>query len=518
MSYNHTNNGHAILANPISETSTTLLLGGTYETLPTSNFIVRISKYASDVLTGRENVYIANRTGATCTGVVRAFEPVPINDSSNVQVQQGLPFSAWDVVECVISSKFIESNLRSGMSIDSVAITDALGNETFSQNLPSAVLTNIWASAEVQNQLATVGKYTVSLPVAETLGSGMWAMCAITTPTQWDEWYTAIPHLSSNSQTVSGVTYTLQEADSNFPAYYMFDGNGSTFVTSNNTGTNNTNIYLSSPITVSSAQWYWSSIQGTSAWFLQYSTDLVNWTTLGNMDTGWSTWTHTITFPQVTAQYFRIQYINGNGYYCYVYSFNFNKIVTYPSGAYKAVANDTDPKVKFAGFVQWPKAIGDIVTLNSNEWEVVGGFTGLTEWSTYYVGNVAGVISTTKGTIKYPIGIAKSSTNLLQKKQTDRLTQSATATSFYNGSFFVAGTATFYHYGWMMNLEYNSASFGSSASITSWWINTTLPQNTASNQVDTRMISLIIPEWTVTITSANQGWQNNYGFYISAYN
>lgn len=112
MNYNHTNNGHATFANPVSETSTTFLLGGTYNTLPTGNFIARVSKYSSGVLAWRENVYIANRSGATCTWVVRAIEPVPINDTSNAQVQQALPFSAWDIIESTISGEFMRKHLR----------------------------------------------------------------------------------------------------------------------------------------------------------------------------------------------------------------------------------------------------------------------------------------------------------------------------------------------------------------------------------------------------------------------
>jgi hypothetical protein len=112
MAYNQTNNWHAVLATAITESSTTIILGGTYETLPTSNFIAKLSKYTLGVLAGRETVYITARTGTTCTGVIRAFEAVPVTDSTNALVQQPLPFSADDILECVVSWEFLSKLSR----------------------------------------------------------------------------------------------------------------------------------------------------------------------------------------------------------------------------------------------------------------------------------------------------------------------------------------------------------------------------------------------------------------------
>ena len=131
--YNHTNNGHAVLANDITESTTTFILSWTYETLPESNFIAKVSKYSAWVLTGRENVYVATRTGATCTGIIREFEEVPLDDTTNALVQQALPFPGGSVVECVISGEFVNEMMKSyrnSLTPKAVIVTDASGNET----------------------------------------------------------------------------------------------------------------------------------------------------------------------------------------------------------------------------------------------------------------------------------------------------------------------------------------------------------------------------------------------------
>jgi len=132
--YNHTNNGHAVLANPITESSTTFILSGTYNTLPTSNFIMKVSKYTDNVLVWRENVYVATRSGTTCTGIIRQFEEVPLDDATNALVQQALPFPSWSICECVVSSAFVSEILKSyrnSLAIKGVLVTDATGQETY---------------------------------------------------------------------------------------------------------------------------------------------------------------------------------------------------------------------------------------------------------------------------------------------------------------------------------------------------------------------------------------------------
>lgn len=106
--FNSANNAFATLAFPIADTDTTMVLTGKYNRLPTTNFIVKITKTESWVVTARENVYVTSRSWATCTWLVRAYEPVPTNDDATTNIQQALPFAAWDLVEVVISSKFIQ--------------------------------------------------------------------------------------------------------------------------------------------------------------------------------------------------------------------------------------------------------------------------------------------------------------------------------------------------------------------------------------------------------------------------
>jgi len=59
-------------------------------------------------VTGRENIYVATRSGATCAGLIRAYEPVPIDDDATTNIQQALSFDADDVVEVVVSSEFLK--------------------------------------------------------------------------------------------------------------------------------------------------------------------------------------------------------------------------------------------------------------------------------------------------------------------------------------------------------------------------------------------------------------------------
>ena len=141
--YNHSNNSHATFANPVSEVSTTFILGGTYDTLPTSNFVLKCSKYSDGVLIGRENVLVGTRTGATCTSITRAFEPVPITDSTNALVQQALPFATGDLVECVVSSAFVEEILQSyhnSLTPNSVSAINASGVEVALAGVPNYVV------------------------------------------------------------------------------------------------------------------------------------------------------------------------------------------------------------------------------------------------------------------------------------------------------------------------------------------------------------------------------------------
>lgn len=106
--YNHTNNAFCELLTDLQSSDNTMILTGNYNRLPTSNFIVKISKYQGTKCVARENIYVANRNNNICTELVRAYEKVPMDDDATEWIQQALNFSTGDIVECVISSKIIQ--------------------------------------------------------------------------------------------------------------------------------------------------------------------------------------------------------------------------------------------------------------------------------------------------------------------------------------------------------------------------------------------------------------------------
>lgn len=106
--YNHTNNAFCELLTDLQSSDNTMMLTGNFNRLPTSNFIVKISKYQGTKCVARENIYVANRNNNICTGLVRAYEKVPMDDDATEWIQQALNFSAGDMVECVVSSEIIK--------------------------------------------------------------------------------------------------------------------------------------------------------------------------------------------------------------------------------------------------------------------------------------------------------------------------------------------------------------------------------------------------------------------------
>jgi len=105
--YTPANNAFATLAFPIDDTDLTCVLQWKYWRMPTANFILKVTHTAAGVVTGRENIYVTTRTGANCTGLVRAYEPVPTDDDATTNIQQALNFDAGDIVEVIISSEYL---------------------------------------------------------------------------------------------------------------------------------------------------------------------------------------------------------------------------------------------------------------------------------------------------------------------------------------------------------------------------------------------------------------------------
>lgn len=104
--YNWANNAICALSLPISDSDLSLVLKGNYWRLPTSNFIIKITKSSGWVVTARENIYVTTRTGANCTGLTRAYEPVPVSDAAATATQVAQNFATDDVVEVAMSEEF----------------------------------------------------------------------------------------------------------------------------------------------------------------------------------------------------------------------------------------------------------------------------------------------------------------------------------------------------------------------------------------------------------------------------
>lgn len=106
--YNTSNNAICTLANPITNTSNTIIASGNVDRFPESNFIITITQFSSWILQGRENMLISTRVGNIFNISERAYEPVPINDTAQENIQQALPFDSWAIIENVYSSEFIK--------------------------------------------------------------------------------------------------------------------------------------------------------------------------------------------------------------------------------------------------------------------------------------------------------------------------------------------------------------------------------------------------------------------------
>lgn len=106
--YNSANNAFATLAFPIDDTDVTCVLQWKFWRMPTANFILKVTHTAAGVVTGRENIYITTRAGANCTGLIRAYEPVPTDDDATTNIQQALNFDAGDLCEVVVSREVIK--------------------------------------------------------------------------------------------------------------------------------------------------------------------------------------------------------------------------------------------------------------------------------------------------------------------------------------------------------------------------------------------------------------------------
>lgn len=203
--YNHTNNAFCELLTDLQSSDRTMMLQGNYNRLPTSNFIVKISKYQGTKCVARENIYVANRNNNICTGLVRAYEKVPMDDDATEWIQQALNFSAGDMVECVVSSEVI-NDLRNGIE-DIRKIPDI----RWQNRKPSEYTSSTFYWPEfVERQ--TVGvewtwwvnlmtfacwktsepTYITQMAISSNGWTGIWIRNAVDANT-WDEWQKVFP-------------------------------------------------------------------------------------------------------------------------------------------------------------------------------------------------------------------------------------------------------------------------------------------------------------------------------------
>lgn len=182
--YNSANNAFATLAFPIDDTDLTCVLQWKYWRMPTANFILKVTHTASGVVTGRENIYVTTRTGANCTGLIRAYEPVPTDDDATTNIQQALNFDAGDLCEVVISNeviKDIQDSLFWKLDSDWGLRTWMLKSQ------------NIWAT-----------NWSPNITVADTTWWINWATITWT----WITWGTTIVSFVPNTSAVLSANYT----------------------------------------------------------------------------------------------------------------------------------------------------------------------------------------------------------------------------------------------------------------------------------------------------------------------
>lgn len=145
------NNGICGLDQDIDENAVIATLRGNYGRLPASNFVLKFTTFDTDgeTVLARENIYVTTRTGAIISGLSRAYEPVPIDDSAATNIQQALPFDAGATVELVISAKVFTDVQDEVTRLETAKFNKAGGaltgaiNQAKGTNIASATTTNI---------------------------------------------------------------------------------------------------------------------------------------------------------------------------------------------------------------------------------------------------------------------------------------------------------------------------------------------------------------------------------------
>lgn len=298
--YNWANNAFATLAFPIADDDLTLVLAGKFGRMPTSNFIMKVTHTEGGVVTGREEIYVETRSGATCTGLIRAYEAVPTDDDATTNIQQALNFDAGDLCEVVISAEIIKDIqeevdaklakagwLRTGFWVNkTVYVEPATGNEVLKNSTSSAIIpdANIISSrdettgheirtpfSDMKTALSTAGKYLQSYPLGEAPGTGciVW-MVPICTGAGNTLGYTPSDYkaFDNDTATFAGITgggtaeikVTLDTNDtySNFSVYFSTWSPSSTFTIQGSMNDSTyTTLYTSAWIPAANSQYNW---------------------------------------------------------------------------------------------------------------------------------------------------------------------------------------------------------------------------------------------------------------------
>ena len=104
--YNYVNNWECGIQFWFDENATIIFLEWNYARLPTSNFIIEVyTKDSTWKVIARENIHVTTRTWNQLLWLTRAFEPVPIDDDQDTNIQQALNFEKTNTIVRNVISK-----------------------------------------------------------------------------------------------------------------------------------------------------------------------------------------------------------------------------------------------------------------------------------------------------------------------------------------------------------------------------------------------------------------------------
>lgn len=432
--YNSSNNAFAAFNLPIADTDVTCVLKWKFWRFPTSNFIMKATHVENGVVTGRENIYVTTRTGATCTGLIRAYEPVPTDDDATTNIQQALNFSADDIVEVVVSSEFMKDMqeeidaklaksgwLRTWFWVNkTVYVEPATGNEVLKNSTSSVTIQDteeiIWRNpstwnenrvpfSNIKNQLSSAWKATQAVTFAETISA--WTPTAVAIRTSFTR-NDFVPLLTTNSGNPDFlVSQSATYSDPTYNGVNVFDKNATTSWYTNSAWSHWIKINFSQRrcITSLKIQAKWSVFE-PSGWKLQGSNDDSTYTDVYTSASSTTTSLVTHTFTNTNFyKYYRLLFPShpAQGEIVTV-EFSESFVAPYTLSAYKTQAYELSEVCQFAGFVQWPKSIWDTETISCGNWTPVSWFSGLTILSKYYLSNTPWIISTTPWAVSRLVG------------------------------------------------------------------------------------------------------------------